>query len=205
MRPSSFTFGATDAGSGVAAIWAAVDDGLPVQVGAAAGGSLEITVPADHSFDGAHTLHYYSTDVAGNTETAQVAQLKIDTTAPAVAVRAAAGYTGRAVLLSFRVRDQLSPTARELSLVVTDAAGETVATAALGAASTGDWHRARWTPHAAGDYHYAVAAADLAGNAAASGLRCARGEVPRPASPSGAPSGGGRSPSRASATAAGVC
>ena len=162
------TFSAVDADSGVAAIWAAVDDGLPVEVGAAAGGSLEITVPADHSFDGAHTLRYYSSDVAGNSETAQVAQLKIDTTAPAVAVRAAAGYTRRVVLLSFRVRDQLSPTARGLSLVVTDAAGETVATSPLGAASTGDWHRARWTPHAAGDYHYAVSAADLAGNAAAS-------------------------------------
>jgi protein MpaA len=85
-----------------------------------------------------------------------------------VAVRAVAGYTGRAVVLSYRVRDQLSPTVRELSLVVTDAAGETVATSALGTASAGDWHRARWTPHVAGDYHYSVAAADLAGNAGAS-------------------------------------
>jgi len=162
------TFSAADADSGVAAIWAAVDDGLPVQVGAAAGGSLEIAVPADHTFDGAHTLHYYSTDVAGNSETAQVTHLKVDTTAPAVAVRATAGYTGRVVLLSFRVRDQLSLTARGLSLVVTDAAGETVATSTLGAVSTGDWHRARWRPLAAGEYHYSVAAADLAGNAAAS-------------------------------------
>jgi hypothetical protein len=161
-------FSATDAGSGVAAIWAAMDDGQPVQVGGPAGGSLEIPAPADHSFDGVHTLRYYSTDVVGNTETAHAAQLRVDTTAPAVSVQAAAGYAGRAVTLSFRVRDRLSPTARELSLVVTDAAGETVATAALGSVSTGERRHARWTPSAPGVYHYAITARDLAGNEAVS-------------------------------------
>ena len=161
-------FSATDAESGVAAIWAAVDDGPALMVGGPAGGLLEIPAPADHSFDGTHTLRYFSTDAAGNAETAQVAQLKIDTAAPAVSVRAAAGYTGRPVTLSFRVRDQLSPTARELRLVVTDAAGATVATSALGTSSTGEWHRARWTPGAAGVYHCSVSATDLAGNTAAS-------------------------------------
>ena len=72
-------FSATDAESGVAAIWAAIDDGQPAQVGGPAGGSLEIPAPADHSFDGVHTLRYYSVDVAGNTETARVAQLRVDT------------------------------------------------------------------------------------------------------------------------------
>jgi protein MpaA len=161
-------FAATDAGSGVASIWAAIDEDAPVSVGDAAGGSLEIPVPADHSFDGVHALRFYAVDASGNTETARVAQLRVDTEAPVVTVLAAAGYAGRAVTLSFRVRDRLSPAARELSLVVSDAAGETVATAALGSASMGEWRRARWTPVAAGVFHYAVAAQDLAGNAAAS-------------------------------------
>ena len=129
---------------------------------------LEIPAPADHSFDGAHVLHYYATDGAGNAETPQAAELKLDTAAPVVSVRAAAGYTGRAVMLRYRVRDQLSPTARELGLVVTDAAGTTVATAALGTARTGEWRRVRWVPTAAGVFRYAVTAADLAGNAAVS-------------------------------------
>ncbi len=161
-------FSATDAGSGVAAIWAAVDDAPLLQVGGPAGGSLEIAAPADHSFDGTHILRYYSTDVAGAAETAQVAQLKIDTTAPAVTVRAAAGYCGRAVALSYRVRDQLSPTARGLGLVVTDEAGVTVATAALGDSATGEWRRARWTSAVAGPLQYVVTAADEAGNVATS-------------------------------------
>ena len=92
-------FSATDAESGVAAIWAAVDDGPPLQVGGPAGGSLEIPAPADHSFDGAHTLRYYAVDAAGNAESPQVAELKIDTAAPAVSVKATAGYSGRAVTL----------------------------------------------------------------------------------------------------------
>jgi murein peptide amidase A len=161
-------FGATDAESGVATIWAAVDDGPAQEVGGPAGGSLEIPAPADHSFDGVHTLSFYSADAAGNTEAAQVAQLRVDTEAPAVSVLAAAGYTGRPMRLSYRVRDRLSPAAVELSLLVSDAAGQIVATAALGSASTGQWRRARWTPTAPGVFGYTVAARDLAGNAAAS-------------------------------------
>ena len=55
-------FSATDAESGVASIWAAVDDGPAQVAGGPAGGFLEIQAPADHSFDGAHTLQYYSVD-----------------------------------------------------------------------------------------------------------------------------------------------
>ena len=59
-------------------------------------------MPADGAFDGVHTLRYFATDAAGNIEPAHTCQLRIDTTAPAVAVRAAAGWQGR------RVRLQLS-------------------------------------------------------------------------------------------------
>ena len=160
-------FVATDAESGVAATWAAVDDGPAVKIGGPAGGSLEIPAPADHSFDGAHTVRFFSTDDAGNVEVGGHSVL-VDTEAPAVSVLATAGYTGRAVSLSFRVRDRLSPTARELTLVVTDAVGEAVATATPAAASTGEWRHARWIPTAPGVFRYTVVAQDLAGNAAAS-------------------------------------
>ena len=61
-------FGAADAESGVAAIWAAVDDGAALQVGGPAGGQMEIPAPGDHSTDGVHTLRYYAVDAAGNAE-----------------------------------------------------------------------------------------------------------------------------------------
>ena len=82
-------------------------------------------------------------------------------------MRATAGYSGRAVALSYRVRDRLSGPARELRLVVSDAGGGIVAEVALGAAG-GEWRRARWVPETAGAFSYAVTATDLAGNAGAS-------------------------------------
>ena len=161
-------FSATDAESGVAAIWAAIDDGPVQQVGGPAGGSLEIAAPADHSFEGTHTLRYYAIDAAGNAESAQTVQLRIDTTPPVVTTKGAAGYMARAVTLSYRVRDQLSPTVRRLGLVVTDDAGATVATVSLGSAVTGEWRRARWTSAVADAFHFAVTASDEAGNATTS-------------------------------------
>ena len=46
------------------------------------GTSVTIDAPGDHSNDGTHTIHYYSTDKAGNTETAHSFTVKLDTTAP---------------------------------------------------------------------------------------------------------------------------
>jgi protein MpaA len=160
-------FSAVDAESGVAAIWAAVDDGAALQVGGPAGGQLDIPAPADHSSDGVHTLRYFAVDAAGNKETARLAELKIDTTAPTLSVRAAAGYSGRAVALSYRVRDRLSGPARELRLVVSRAGGGIVAEFAPAAAG-GEWRRARWNPETAGAFVYTVTATDAAGNAATS-------------------------------------
>ena len=167
---ASFTvrFTASDAESGVAATWAALDAGPLLQVGGPAGASLDIPAPADHSFDGGHTLSYYSTDAAGNREVAHTVELKVDTTGPTTSVRAAVGYTGRAVTLRYSVADRFSPDVSAVTLVVSDGAGQTVASLALGNRRTGAWYRARWTPAAAGVFHYSVAAQDLAGNGQAS-------------------------------------
>jgi protein MpaA len=161
------SFSSSDADSGVAAIWAALDGAEPQQVGGADGGSVEIAVPAGGAFDGVHTLGFYATDVAGNAEPAHSVQLRIDTTGPAVAVRPAYGWQGRTVQLSYRVRDALSPAA-SVRITVSDAAGTTVATLEAGEQTTGAWRTAAWRPRAAGTYSVTAAAADLAGNAAAS-------------------------------------
>ncbi len=94
-------------------------------------------------------------------------KLRIDTTAPAVSVRAAAGWQGRTVRLSYRVRDALSQTAF-VRIVVEGAEGEPVVTLKLDDRSTGAWHTAAWRPRSAGAYSFTASAADLAGNAVTS-------------------------------------
>ena len=71
-------------GSGVAATYYQVDSGPWTE-----GTSLTVAGPADHSNDGVHTVSYYSTDNAGNTEATQSVTAKIDTTSPATAVSGA--------------------------------------------------------------------------------------------------------------------
>lgn len=162
--PFTVRFTAADAESGVAATWAAIDDGPPLEVGGAAGASVDIPAPADHSFDGVHALSYYSIDVAGNNEVAHTIELRVDTTGPSTSVRAAVGYKGRAVTLGYTVADRLSPDVAAVTLVVTDGAGQTVRSFALGSRRTGVWYSARWTPPAKGVFQYRLTAQDLAGN-----------------------------------------
>jgi len=162
--PFTVHFTASDAESGVAATWAALDDGPLLEVGGPAGASVDIPAPADHSFDGVHTLSYYSTDAAGNSEVTHTIEVKIDTTGPTTSVRAAVGYMGRAITLRYSVADRLSPDVVAVTLLVTDGVGQTVKSFALGSKRTGTWYRVRWTPAAAGVFHYAVSAQDLAGN-----------------------------------------
>ena len=162
--PFIVRFTAADAESGVAATWAALDDGPALEVGGPAGASLVVPAPADHSFDGVHTLSYYSTDAAGNREVARTVAVKVDTTGPTTSVRAAAGYRGRPITLRYSVSDALSPDATAVTLVVTDGAVQTVTSLPLGGKRTGAWYRASWTPPAAGVFHYSAAAQDLAGN-----------------------------------------
>src|SRR5665811_1703493 len=141
-------FAASDAESGVAATWAAIDDGPLLEVGGPAGASVDIPAPADHSFDGVHTLSYYSADAAGNSEVAHTIEVRVDTTGPSTSVRAAVGYKGRAIRLRYSVGDRLSPDAAAVTLVVTDGAGQTVRSFALGSRHTRTWYGLRWTPAA---------------------------------------------------------
>jgi murein peptide amidase A len=163
--PFTVHFTASDDDSGVAATWAAIDGGQMREVGGPAGASIDVPAPADHSFDGVHTLSYYSVDVAGNSEDAQTVEVKVDTTGPSTSVRAAVGYVGRAVALKYLVDDRLSPDVTAVTLVVTDGVGQTVASFALGGRHAGVWYRIRWKPPATGVFHFSVAAQDLAGNA----------------------------------------
>src|SRR5450759_4314548 len=159
---------ASDAESGVAVTWAAIDDGPLLEVGGPAGASVDIPAPADHSFDGVHTLIYYSADAAGNSEVAHSIEVRVDTMGPRTSVRAVVGYKGRAITLRYSVGDRLSPDVAAVTLVVTDGAGQTVTSFTLGSRRTGTWYRARWTSPAKGVFHYSVAAQDLAGNGEAS-------------------------------------
>ena len=63
-------------GSGVAVTHYSVDSDPTIHDGT----SASIPVPADHSNDGTHTIHYWSVDNAGNTESEHTATVKIDTT-----------------------------------------------------------------------------------------------------------------------------
>ena len=162
--PFTVHFTASDAESGVAATWAAIDDGSLLEVGGPAGASVDIPAPADHSFDGVHTLSYYSADAAGNSEVAHTIEVRVDTTGPSTSVRAAVGYKGRAITLRYSVGDRLSRNVAAVTLVVTDGAGQTVTSFALGSRQTRAWYGVRWTPPAKGVFHYSVAAQDLAGN-----------------------------------------
>ena len=71
------TLSPADAGSGVASTRYEVDSGS-WQTGT----SVVVPAPADGSNDGVHTITYYSTDNAGNVETAQSTTVRIDTTPP---------------------------------------------------------------------------------------------------------------------------
>ena len=74
------TLTATDAGSGVAATYYRVDS---------SGAFAAYTGPFTVSADGSHEVDYYSTDVAGNTETERTGYVNIDSKAPTATVKSA--------------------------------------------------------------------------------------------------------------------
>ncbi|HEY4428994.1 MAG TPA: chitobiase/beta-hexosaminidase C-terminal domain-containing protein, partial [Solirubrobacteraceae bacterium] len=67
-----------EAGSGVAQTYYKVDSAGSYSTGT----SVTIPAPADHTNDGVHTVSYYSIDKAGNSESAHVFTVKIDTATP---------------------------------------------------------------------------------------------------------------------------
>ena len=128
------------------------------------GTCLTISAPADHSNDGLHTVSYYSTDNAGNTETAQSCTVKIDTTPPVISLAylslsyhqhpsgwathrssAVRGYQtgwiswsrhGSRLSLSYRIDDNWSPTV-DVTVELMAHRGKVLQTVSLGQRPTG--------------------------------------------------------------------
>jgi hypothetical protein len=100
----------TDAGSGVDKTYYKVDSDASYSVGT----SVVVAAPADHSNDGIHTIHYYSTDHAGNSEADKAATVRIDTTKPTIALASrtpaanANGWNKTDVTVTWDCADSLS-------------------------------------------------------------------------------------------------
>ena len=185
----NLTLAATDnGGSGVAATYYQIDGGAWTE-----GTSVNIPAPADHSNDGLHTVSYYSTDNAGNTEATQSCTVKIDTTPPVISLAYLSvshhqrhsgwawhrGFTtrghqaswrgwtchGSCLNLSYRIDDNLSPTVN-VTLTVLGFRGKVLQTISLGQCPTGVlevYCLPHKLPH--GCSHLRLTATDLAGNA----------------------------------------
>jgi hypothetical protein len=67
-------------------------------------------------------------------------------------------------VLSYRVRDNLSPQARTVVLTIRNSHGKLIKRLSLGSAAISTWHSLRWVSKVKGVYHYTVTATDLAGN-----------------------------------------
>jgi hypothetical protein len=93
VSPVSVTLSATDntVGSGVAQTLYAIDDAACTP---SAPATCQVYVaPFTTSSDGAHTLTYFSRDVAGNMETLHTQSIQIDTTPPGPTTRSLSGGT----------------------------------------------------------------------------------------------------------------
>ena len=174
--------------SGVAATYYEIDGGAWTE-----GTSLSIPAPADHSNDGIHTVSYYSTDNAGNTEATQSCTVKIDTTPPVISLaylsvshhQRHSGWgwhrsvvmrghqaswpvwscDGSCLDLSYRIDDNLSPTVN-VAIALLGSRGKVLQTISLGQCPTGVLEVYRLPhklPH--GCSHLRLTATDLAGNA----------------------------------------
>jgi protein MpaA len=158
----TLTFSATDelGGSGVAATWSKIDSGAYVE-----GLSVTIAAPADHTGDGSHTVSYYSVDAAGNAETPKTCSVLIDTTGPLIAATASSGgSTGHRVTFSYHISDDLSATATDVVLVVSDSHHKPLKRFTWAARATGTTYAVSWKPASQDTYLGLVSATDLAGN-----------------------------------------
>ena len=97
------TLTATDnaGGSGVKSITYSVNGGAPVTV---LGASASFTLTSE----GVHTVSFFAVDNAANAETAQLAQVRIDRTAPTISGSPAPGWYNADVLVSFSCVDALA-------------------------------------------------------------------------------------------------
>ena len=150
---------ASDDDSGIASITYTLD-GVETTV---PGSLATVTVPA--SPNASHTLAYHATDVATNTCAEQTLSFTIDTTGPTTAGRAASGRKGRYVRLRYVLRDNLSPKATAVRIIVKNARGKVAKRFGLGTKKTAAWYSVKWEPKAGGTYRYYVYGKDLTRNA----------------------------------------
>src|SRR5207247_3316160 len=83
VSPVQVTLNASDSGSGAAAIYDRIDDGI----------WQPYTAPVTVDLDGVHTVEYFATDAASNYETIHSATFKVDTAGP-VSSAVLSGTTG---------------------------------------------------------------------------------------------------------------
>ena len=123
-----------------------------------------VSAPADHSNDGAHSCEYRALDNAGSASSVGTCTVKIDTTGPTTAGKAASGKKGHSISLKYKIADKLSTSATAVTLTVKNAKGKVTRKFVLGTKATNVWLSAKWTPKAKGKYSYSTTATDLAGN-----------------------------------------
>ena len=130
--PVALTLTAVDNGGTVKSTQFAVDDGGPQT-----GDSVTIAAPAGGGNDGVHAVTYWSTDAAGNKETPNTCDVRIDTVGPSgtVTLKAARVKARRTVTLSACATDALSPTVHAV-LVVRRRTGAVVKRVDLGSVSS---------------------------------------------------------------------
>ena len=130
----------------------------------AAANKFVVAAPAKHSNDGKHIYEYRALDTNGIASAAHTCTVRIDTTGPTTAGKAASGKKGHAISLKYRITDKLSPSATAVTLTVKTAKGKLVKKLTLGTKATNKWLTVKWTPKAKGSYSYSITARDLAGN-----------------------------------------
>ncbi len=160
--PVAVHFSATDnaGGSGVAYTEYSTDGGTSWTQGT----SLIVPAPANHSGDGVHTVLYRAADNAGNLETAQSCQVRIDTRGPACAARNVTTHRDKTCLLYFSVHDALSPRVTTI-LEIKTPSGTVKKRWSWGLQNLpGWWSIAYRCGLARGTYHIRVYGTDLAGN-----------------------------------------
>jgi lysophospholipase L1-like esterase len=126
--------------------------------------SLTVTLPAGN---GLKTLYVRLRDSQGVTSPSASAAIVLDTSPPTTFAKPAHGREGRPIRLEGLVRDNLSREAQAVTLTVYNSRRAIVRTFRLGPRKVATWYAVTWTPRAAGVYHYAVTATDLAGNSQA--------------------------------------
>jgi hypothetical protein len=156
-------------GSGVASISSTLDAADPVIVDAAAA-DVPIAVDAvTHANDGAHTLAFAATDVAGNVESAKTITVNVDTRKPAPKAYAATARRGRTATLKYKVVDAAPNCGTAaVKVVVKNRAGKVVKTLKYAKKAVNKDLAAKFTVPRTwriGTYKFYVSTTDGAGNA----------------------------------------